>query len=482
MPTPTPADGSVHRACALVGAAVIVLLAVGPTAALGATNVMSPADGVGHGQVSTSENATATGNTTASNGSASNSSGGGWLDGPIIPPDVKKKAAQETLGPVLNFTISYVPTTGAHPLQGDITWDNFPYDQFGWLSILTMACAINLCAVGAFVNTAKLASPVHQNKHQHIRMAIRAFAAIIIGIASYRLMVSVWYNAVGDLARAIAPAPAELTASAGAFLKFGALSAFAMGSLSQLGWDVAKALAISYGIGWGLLVVLALVAPPFYVGAIYFRGSGLGQFCSTIVRMHFALTLAPIVQAILVAMAFGLDWGANFAGFMAVIMSLVLFVLGIFVQPLLLMVAFFSRRRAISLVSMGAMSVAGSSIASKMTDKVREKKDEKVRAAKEGTKNRARAAPRKAKGKYRKAKYRGDKKYVDTDAGPNTERQATAEHVRQSSDDSGSNPTEQRGSDSSRIEQLREQHRRASEIRNQQRAENMNPDHRERRF
>lgn len=484
-----PPTDSRQRACAIAGVFIILALALAPAVALGvssathAPQVTTPSGGSGGPDAPAPTPASS--NTTATNNSGN---GGGLFQGPIIPPKMKQKAAQTALGSVINFSISYVPVTGAHPLQGDFTWDRFPYDSLGWVSLLSMASAISLCIVGAFVNTARLASPLHQNSHRHIRMALRAFGAIIIGIALYRLIVSLGYTAVGDLARGIGPSPSELTASLAGFLKFGTMTAFAVGSLAQLGWDVAKYLGISYAVTWGLLVFLALLGPPFYVGALYFRGTSTGRFCSTVVRMHIVLTLTPVIQALLVAGAFRLNWEANFNGFMAVIMSQVLLMIAIFVPLLMVIIAFFSRGRAVSFLTMGASSIMGSTIAAKAAGRAREKKDQKKKEYKERatdyTANRAKSTKQRAKGAYRKQKYRGDRKYVDTDADPNTDRQAMAEHVRQSSDSSGgsSDPTASRTADSSRISKLRDQQRRSAETRAQQRAENMSADEYQRGF
>lgn len=398
---------------------------------------------------------TPTGEGTASNNSSGgallNWSGGAWL------PSAKQRAIDMASDPILNASYGYVPTTGMDLAAGKVAWDNQPYSQYGWVLQLSWAIAAVVTVGGAATNTIKLINPLYQNTHKALRMVARSLAAIVIGLGGYFTVVGVMYAIAGDLARSMGNAAVT---SESALFKLGVLTGFALGSLTQLGWDLLVALGASYILTWGVLALVALLGPPIYVGAIYWRGSSVGRACSTVIRMQVALAISPIVQGFFITMALTNDWSVSFSGIMTVLGSFVLTFLAIITPLFMVVLAFLSRGRAISFASMGLASVAGSSIAARAGERAKEKKDEAVERGKRGVKNKAGNARDRVGDRTRAAAagvqqkkwersgaatadvggrdgrdYRYDDDATGEDATPS--RQAIAEHARQNAGSDG---------------------------------------------
>ncbi|MCU4799766.1 hypothetical protein OB920_05225 [Halobacteria archaeon HArc-gm2] len=326
----------------------------------------------------------------------SGSGGNGGLFGQLVPPDITQKAAESTITPVLEFTIGYVPTLGTGWEDDYSEPSSFPFNSVWSLYTgFSLPLALLISAGAVSVQALKMALPWAQNTHRSIRLAVKGLVAFIVGVAGHVTIVSIAHDLARELALAIGPSTSELTDGAGSFLKFSVESVFILGSLHQMGWEFIKYLAVMYGIVWLLLVMFAIFSPPLFVLRVYFTESTLGGLAGNMLWVYAALLAAAPVQAMLVRIAWALDWGMSLSGIVAAFLSLAFLLASFLVPPGMVLLALFSRGKVLAFATGAATALASGAVGQKLSqkrkeayEKARQETIEKGKQAQQGLKQR----------------------------------------------------------------------------------------------
>ena len=379
--------------------------------------------GAGFGAGSSAPNASTntSANETNASRNVSGGSGGGWFGSGIgssvgnTVGSIAQKAMKTAMSPILLFATE-VPqinigvwrgNTGQHPPS------NFPYKSLTPLIVFGYALLSPISTALIFKSGWEMANPRSTNPYNGARKLLRTLAATVASACSLLFFSLIYYSA-NTAIKLVRPSAADLTSSTGSMIKT-IVGAVATGvALTQLGWEFVKWMAIIYSAIWFGLVVIPLVGAILIFAMIRSPSSKLGQICGSIVWIDLGLIVSKICEAILLNVAWRLNWGVSLHGMMAAFMSIgILFVAlitPIVVTAIFVMSKSWAVRTALS-AGMGAF--AGFELGEKarahkekLVERGREKISEKHESVKERTSNAAKKGAVKAQSKWWDTKSR----------------------------------------------------------------------------
>lgn len=178
-----------------------------------------------------------------------------------------------------------------------------------------------------------------------------AMTIVIVGLA-YDL-INILQQTSNAIAWGIAPSAQELTSSMGGLFKLGSGPAVAILGLYFGGWMEALALSLVYAIRQIVLVMAPTVMPLILVLAYGSPHRRLRGFGSTMFWQWFNLCFVNIPVAIMLRLAFVLEWGFGPAGVLGFLMTLAVFFVAL-ILPFVSSWAFFKYPPAITGAAAGA--------------------------------------------------------------------------------------------------------------------------------